>query len=420
MLWAGFSAVAGLAGALLLVGCGGAGGPTWSSSGPSYPSSSPRSAEPRPGQPAAPVGSVRGIVEMPVRPSGFSRPVALREWLRIGAPAHADARVARSPLVGARVSLVDRASKETVSTTVTTDARGEFRIANVTPSPRFSVRATDGQVTLEAVLPEGDREVRVTVNEATTVGAEAARIVEDEGVTPEGALRIAAQIAEAQEAYQEEHPAEIPDLSRPADVQTRARQHLARAADAAIAAALDAAERGEAWEAVAAAQFLARANMKLSPKVRLTPLQCEAIVSALAKKEARAVSAEQILAAAKKGGIKRKDGRAITSEDLGAVLETLRKPLPSLKEVKLDKVPVHVALLIFEQNGTGFQVTTREQVKGFLKELVGEVEPAGKSKPAGSSAAKGKKGSATPASSPKPADTAPATEGGSTPPAAAG
>lgn len=362
--------------ALWLSGCGGAGTPTWSSTGPAYPGSSRSSASlGSVGTPATPAGIVRGMVEAPARPTGFARPIALFEWLRIGAPAYAEARLARMPLADARVCLIDRATRETVSTVVTTDAKGEFRIDRVTLSPRFSVRASEGQQTLEAVVPQGgDQEVRVVVNEATTVGAEAARQAEAEGLSPEGAVLLAQQITEAQEEYQTAHPAEVPDLTRPEEIQARARKHLLRTADAAVAAALKKADKAEAWHAVASAQYVAREKMKLPAKVRLTPAQTEALVSAITREETCAVNTDKLLAALKKGGIKARNGKAVTKDDLTAALASLRETFPSLKEVKLEKVPVLVALLMVEQKDTGFQVTSREQVKGFLKELVGEVD----------------------------------------------
>ena len=310
-------------------------------------------------------GSVRGRVEIPARPNGLRRPVAWHSWLRLGAPAEAEARIARVPLADARVRLIDRATKENVSTTVTTDARGEFRIDNVAPSPRFSALATDGQVTLEAVLPEaaGRSEVQVVLNEATTVGAEAARLAEEEGLTPEAGAQLAAYVAALQEERQAEHSAEVPNLSRPEEIQTRARQHLLRAADGALDAALETGERAEAWRAVAAAQIVARHRLKLAKKVRLTPLQGEAIVRALVGKETRTVAPEKLLAALKKAGVKDKEGKPVTTAHLTDALASLQAAFPSLKEVKLEKTPVLVALLLGEQGEGPFQFTTREQMK---------------------------------------------------------
>lgn len=365
-----------------------------------------------------PAGSVRGRVEIPARPNGLRRPVAWHSWLRLGAPAEAEARIARVPLADARVRLIDRATKENVSTTVTTDARGEFRIDNVAPSPRFSALATDGQVTLEAVLPEaaGRSEVQVVLNEATTVGAEAARLAEEEGLTPEAGAQLAAYVAALQEERQAEHSAEVPNLSRPEEIQTRARQHLLRAADGALDAALETGERAEAWRAVAAAQIVARHRLKLAKKVRLTPLQGEAIVRALVGKETRTVAPEKLLAALKKAGVKDKEGKPVTTAHLTDALASLQAAFPSLKEVKLEKTPVLVALLLGEQGEGPFQFTTREQMKAFLKELVGEVETPNGPTGAKQTVAAGTANSAAPAANGAPA--AQKEKEGAAPPAA--
>ena len=225
------------------------------------------------------------------------------------------------------------------------------------------------------------------------MGAEAARQAEAEG-SPRG-RGSAQQITEAQEEYQAAHPAEVPDLTRPEEIQARARKHLLRTADAAVAAALKKADKAEAWRAVASAQYVARAKMKLPAKVRLTPAQTEALVSALTGEETCAVNTNKLLAALKKGGIKARNGKAVTTDDLAAALASLSKTFPSLKEVKLEQVPVIVALLMVEQKDTGFQVTSREQVKGFLKELVGEAgEKPASAKEKQQAAANGKASSA--------------------------
>lgn len=413
------------AGAAWLAGCGGAGGgPTWSPSGPSYQASGTAGPTSGPARSAAmqPAGIVRGVVEVPVRPSGFERPIALLDWITIGSPACAEQRVSRTPLAGARVYLVDRATGEHVSDVVTTDVKGQFRIEKVTPSNRFSVVATDGQVTVEAVLPPGDaarQDVSVTLNEATTVGAAAALLAEKEGLGPEAATTLAGQITQLQESYQAEHPSEMPDLSRASDAQDRARKHLLRTADAAVAASLETKDKADAWRAVAAGQILARTNFKLPRKVILVPLQAEAIATAVVNKEERSVPVEKMCAALKKAGVKDKDGKAIAAGQVGTALDTLRKALPSLKDVKADKLPVVVAVLVAEQADAPFQITTREQMKAFLKELVGEVPAVPAKGKAGTATARGAKPSAPAKDAKTPAK--PAEEpAASAPPAAPG
>ncbi|MBI3945388.1 MAG: carboxypeptidase regulatory-like domain-containing protein [Armatimonadetes bacterium] len=413
---AAFLALLAAAGTAALVGCGGAGGPAWSTGGPSYNSGyggggvgspgapgSPRSAVP------PPTGVVRGVVEMPVRPSGLSRPVAFLRWLRLGSPAHAEASVARQPVAGARVHLADRGTRQPVSATVTTNERGEFRVEGVTPSNRFSAIASDGRATLEAVVPTleaGRLEAQVTINEATTIGAAAARLAEEEGLGPEDGVLLAQRIAERQERLQEERPAELPDLTRADEPTDRARQHLLRGADAFVGAALETKERPAAACAVGAAQLLARSQLKLSRRVRLTPAQVEALVAAMLDADARAASADKIAVALRKAGVKPRGEKEVTAEHVGAALGPLRKVFPSLKKAEPAKVPVLAALILAEQAGGPFQITTREQMRSFLKELVGEVEgprePA-KGKPTAAAAKKGKANGNSGAPAPAPA-----------------
>ncbi len=375
-LWFPLALLIAAVSAVWLAGCGGAGGPTWSSSGPSYNTGSGYGPSPTDGAGGRAVpqatGVVRGVVEAPARPGGFQRPVA--SWLRIGAPAHAEAQTVRRPLSGATVSLIDRATRKPVSQSVTANDRGEFRIERITASDRFSVSATDGKITLEAVVPTlepGREETQIAVNEATTVGAEAARLVEEEGFGPEAALSVARAVAELQEKHQAEHPAELPDLTRTADSVERARKHLLRTADAAVAAALDSKDKDDAWHALASVQVLARTRLKLSRKVRLTPQQGEALAGALVSKENRAAPAEKIAAALKKAGV---NSKAATPDAVWAALEGLHKTVASLKDLKRDQVPVLAALILVERGDGAFRVTTREQMKAFLKELVGEAD----------------------------------------------
>lgn len=373
--------MAAFTGSLWIAGCGGAGGPTWSSSGPSlggshYSGSGGPAGGTGRGTVPPPAGVVTGVVEVPAPPSDPLRAVTGGPWLRLGTPAHAASATARQPLAGARVALIDRATRQEVSPTVVTNRRGEFRIDRVTPSNRFSLQATDGQVTLEAVIPtleSGSQEVRVSLNEATTIGAEAARLAEEEGIGPEAAVLLAGQIAERQEALQAEQATELPDLTRAEEVVARAREHLLQSANQSLAALLEAKEwsRAQAARALASGQLLARSRFKLSRKVRLTTEQVEALLRALAAEKTRTTSAEKVAAALRKAGVKMK-GKPVTAAQVGTALDSLREPLPCLKATKTDAIPVLAALLLAEQGDTGFQIATREQMKTFLKELVGE------------------------------------------------
>ncbi|MDH7571548.1 MAG: hypothetical protein QHJ73_18380, partial [Armatimonadota bacterium] len=329
--------------------------------------------------PAA-TGVVYGVVASPAPPRGVRRPLSWLPRVAVVSAAYAQTTLARQPLAGARVRLVDRATRQPVSPAVVANARGEYRIENVTPSNRFCVEATDGEATLSAVVPVTDvgrQEIEVPVHEATTIGAEAARLAEDEGLGPDAAVRLAQHVTERQEKLQAEKPAEVPDLTRPAEITARARAHLVAAADEFFAAALDTKDRVAASWAVAAVQVMARERLRLPSRVRLTPLQVEALANALVQKETRAVSAARVAAALAKAGVKGKEGRAVTPGDVAAALEPLRKPLPSLKDATAEALPVLGALLLAEQGGeVAFQITTREQMRGFLKELVGEATEA--------------------------------------------
>lgn len=350
-----------------------------------------------PGEGVAAGTRLVGTVEAPatqVARAGALEGVLARAFV-VGSPAEAAAPVNRRPVAGATVEVSLLGQGQTLART-TTGRSGGFQM---------TINAPSGSVVLVTVNARGmgDRPIRlracvqvtgasqtaVTVNEATTVGAEAAEAALTETGDAEAAQDAANTVTDAQEAAEEQNPAEVPDLSdtEPAreQVRERAHNHLVAHLPAKLAAVVgNGTPVGlrQARQAVMAAQVYARVILGLPAPIRLSRAQVTALAGLMASANAPTFGVSELAEKLEAAGVTIPvEGTLTPAAVVSAALDALRarpRLQPVIGEVTDEAVPALVALLLAEQANdpsVAFHITTQDQLNRYINGLVGAEVP---------------------------------------------
>ncbi|MBI3946420.1 MAG: hypothetical protein HY321_10915 [Armatimonadetes bacterium] len=331
-----------------------------------------------------------GTVEAPagqVARAGALDGLSLARLFTIGSRAEAAPPVARQRVRGATVTvtLLENGVQLGIAGTGQ-DGTFTLPLSGVAAGAlcQVTVRAQGAygqQIRLRALVRLMAGQTTCTVNEATTVGAEAGETVADDGADDDTILAIADEVADAQEGAEAQDPGAIPSLAdnEPAHVQLhqRAHAHLTANLGAKLQAVLSggtAPQPRQIHQAIMAAQAYARLRLGLAPSIHLSPAQVAAIAAMTTN--GRTFTALEIANALVAAGVEA-SGVDVTENDVKAALTVLinRDDLKALlSSVTDDKVPAIVALLAVEQANSAnvaFHIETQEQLNAFISALAG-------------------------------------------------
>lgn len=327
-------------------------------------------------------GQINGRAEAPTAQVAQATGVRQRlaQLFALGTPVEAERVVSRRPVSGGTVTLA-RLSDQVTITRTTTDANGSFTLNGVTPGTTFEITVTapgpQGQITLRSVVEADSTQTTATVNEATTVGAEAATLVTAEGSDDASAAQLAEEVTEEQETAETQDPAQVPDLSDPADVSEAATGHLVGNLDSKLQALFATpANTHTAWRALMATQVYAHVNLGLPTAVHLT--RPEVLAFCDMTKAGKTFDFATLATTLQGAGV----ATTVSSDDVKNALATLKQQqkMSTVLSGIPDEGPVPpvVALLLSEQvqasnasgSGVVFAAQTQEQMAAYQQALV--------------------------------------------------
>lgn len=226
-------------------------------------------------------GQLQGTVSAPTAQLALGSTTAATQTTTPVTATGENNAVNRKPVSGGAVTLSRLSDQATVAST-TTDANGHFAFNGVPTGTAYLVSVTAqgaaGPLSLRCVTVPDGTQAPITVNEVTTVGAEAALIAVTECGDTETAVQCASEVTESQECIETENPEQIPDLCKPESVNECAEEHLVANLDGKLWK-LFASPKDEkaAWRVFMAAQVYAHETLGLPSYIRLTRRQVLAL-----------------------------------------------------------------------------------------------------------------------------------------------